>query len=88
MLVLDEATSSLDGESAEVVRRTVRGLVRTRGMTVVVITHAREMMEVCERVVVVERGGVLEEGRFEELMGRRGGLWRLLRGGEVGGLGR
>lgn len=84
VLVLDEATSSLDHESAQVVRRTVRGLVEKRGMTVLVITHAREMMTVCERVVVVEKGRVVEEGGFDDLMRRTGALRRLLGGGEVG----
>lgn len=83
ILVLDEATSNLDNESAEVVRRTVRGLVEKRGMTVLVITHAREMMTVCERIVVVEKGRVVEEGGFDELMARRGPLRRLLGGAEV-----
>lgn len=81
--MLDEATSSLDNESAEVVRRTVRGLVEKRGMTVLVITHAREMMTVCERIVVVEKGRVVEEGGFDELLARRGPLRRLLGGAEV-----
>lgn len=85
LLVLDEPTSSLDSESAEVVRRTVRGLVEKKGMTVLVITHAREMIAVCERVVVVEKGGVVEEGGFDELMGRVGALRRLLGGGDGGG---
>ena len=79
--MLDEATSSLDSESAEVVRRTVRGLVERRGMGVLVITHSREMMEVCERVVVLEKGRVVEEGGFDELMGGRGGALRMLLGG-------
>ena len=81
--MLDEPTSSLDSESAEVVRQTVRRLVGRRGMTVLVITHSREMMAVCETVVVVEKGRVMEEGGFEELMGRRGELRRLLGGGEL-----
>ncbi|KAL5418582.1 hypothetical protein PMIN04_007283 [Paraphaeosphaeria minitans] len=94
VLVLDEATSALDVEAARVVRDTVERLVRgdasevrRRGMTVVVITHAREMMAVAEHVVVLERGRVVEEGGFEELRRRRMGAFaRLVRGegGEAG----
>lgn len=80
VLVLDEATSALDMESAGVVRESVRRLVREGGLTVVIITHAREMMEVAERVVVLEGGRVVEEGGFGELRGRRGGRFARLLG--------
>ncbi|KAF2771086.1 P-loop containing nucleoside triphosphate hydrolase protein [Teratosphaeria nubilosa] len=84
VLILDEATSALDVASASVIRDTVRGLVRTAcetPMTVVIITHGREMMEIAERVVVLERGVVLEQGGFRELVGRGGALAGLLSGG-------
>ncbi|OJD36870.1 abc transporter [Diplodia corticola] len=102
VLVLDEATSALDVESARVVRETVGGLVAggragagagTTGMgkkrmTVVVITHAREMMEIADRVVMLDGGRVVEEGTFAELSGRRGGAFaRMLRGGGLEGEG-
>lgn len=83
ILILDEATSSLDAESAEVVRQSVGRLVASvRGMTVVIITHSREMMDVASNIVVLKNGSVAEEGPFEELMRRGGELRRLLSGGE------
>ncbi|KAK5111139.1 hypothetical protein LTR62_005338 [Meristemomyces frigidus] len=85
VLVLDEATSALDVESAELVRQTLRDLIKDEGrrMTVVIITHNRDMMAMAERVVVLERGCVVEEGGFEELIDKRGGaLGNLLSGGE------
>ena len=82
VLVLDEATSALDVESARQIRETVTGLVREKGLTVVIITHAEEMMRIASQVVVLERGRVVEKGGFEELMRRGGALARMLRGGE------
>ncbi|KAL1634321.1 ATP-dependent permease [Neofusicoccum ribis] len=52
------------------------------GMTVVIITHARAMMEMADRVVMLDQGRVVEEGTFAELSRRKGGEFaRLLRGG-------
>lgn len=77
MLILDEATSNLDAESAEVIARTVRKVAGR--LTVVVITHARRMMEVADRVVVMRGGGCVEEGKFAELVNKkRGELRRML----------
>lgn len=81
LLILDEATSGLDGETARTVKHLVRGL-EGNGVGVLVITHERGMMEVCAEVVVVGGGGIVERGRFEELLGRRGGELRRLLGGE------
>lgn len=84
VLILDEATSALNVESADLVRDTVEQLVRdpSRAMTVIIITHSREMMEIAENVVVLDKGIIVEEGGFEELMGRNGALKNLLSAGE------
>ncbi|KAL5117684.1 ATP-dependent permease [Pleosporales sp. CAS-2024a] len=51
-------------------------------MTVVIITHAREMMAIADHVVMLDKGRVVEEGRFGELKRKKGGAFgRLLRGG-------
>lgn len=82
-LILDEATSALDVDSARIVRETVKSLITTtKGMTILIITHDRAMMEVAEWVVMLERGRVVEEGRFDEVSTKRGGkLTELLSGG-------
>ena len=80
LLILDEPTSALDAESAEAVRGAIGGLegVRSGRMGVVVVTHCREMMKVVDRVVALEGGFVVEEGRYEELVARRGRFARLV----------
>ena len=76
ILILDEATSALDGESANVVRQTVKRLVEGHLMTVIIITHAREMMEMADWVVVMDEGEVIEQGVMGD--GRLGRLRRLM----------
>jgi ATP-binding cassette subfamily B (MDR/TAP) protein 1 len=79
ILILDEATSSLDAESANVVKQTVKKLVKQgQGLTVIIITHAKEMMSFADNVVVMENGRVAEEGPFEVLLGTNGELRRML----------
>lgn len=87
VLILDEATSALDVESAGLVRDTLKSLLADCGreMTVLIITHNREQMEVAERIVVLDQGRVVEEGEFEELMEANGALVNLLSGGEWDG---
>ncbi|KAL2013350.1 hypothetical protein VTN00DRAFT_875 [Thermoascus crustaceus] len=75
ILILDEATSSLDRESTEVIRQTVRRLVADgkRRLTVIIITHAKEMMEIADNIVVVDQGRVVEGGPYRVLAKRPGG---------------
>ena len=86
LLLIDEGTSALDGENEGVVLDAVRALVssersRRRKRTVMMVTHKLEVMRLCDRVVVVGNGRVVEEGRFEELMERKGEFARLAGGG-------
>lgn len=80
LLVLDEVTSGLDGESARGVRETIIRMGR-RGCGVLAVTHEAEMMRACDEVVVLKNGAVVERGKFEDLVGRSGGELRRLVGG-------
>ncbi|PLB54646.1 ABC a-pheromone efflux pump AtrD [Aspergillus steynii IBT 23096] len=79
VLILDEATSSLDPASAALIRQTVQRLVAAQsGLTVIIITHAREMMEIADNVVVLEQGRVMETGSYQGLLARPGGSLKAL----------
>jgi ATP-binding cassette subfamily B protein len=78
VLILDEATSSLDSRSEEYVRRAIDSL-NDAGKTVVVIAHRLSTVMRADQIVVLERGTVAEQGRHEELLRHRGryfDLWR------------
>ena len=84
VLILDEATSALDVGSANLVRQTIENLVRDRerAMTVIIITHHRDMMEIAENIVVLDKGMIVQQGGFDELLAKNGALTNLLTGGE------
>lgn len=83
VLILDEATSSLDPTNAAVIRETVQRLVSAQlGLTVIIITHAREMMEIADSIVVLEQGRVVETGSYQSLVTRPGGSLRTLVDGQ------
>jgi ATP-binding cassette subfamily B (MDR/TAP) protein 1 len=88
ILILDEATSSLDPAGAEIVRQTVQQLVAVRqGLTVIIISHAKEMIEIANHVVVLDQGAVVEEGPYQALAKMNGGKLNALLSDpeEVGG---
>ncbi|PKU29070.1 antigen peptide transporter 2 [Limosa lapponica baueri] len=75
VLILDEATSALDGEGEAALQQWVRsGGTRT----VLLITHCPRMLEAADRVVVLERGAVVEMGTPAQLRSRHGPYSRLL----------
>ncbi|NXL55021.1 TAP2 protein, partial [Podilymbus podiceps] len=75
VLILDEASSALDGESAVAPQQWVQS---GRARTVLLITHCPRMLEAADRVVVLERGAVVETGLPAELRSRHGPYSRLL----------
>ncbi|NXS40735.1 TAP2 protein, partial [Balaeniceps rex] len=75
VLILDEATSALDGDGEAALQQWVRSW---GARTVLLITHCPRMLEAADRVVVLERGAVVETGTPTELRSRRGPYSRLL----------
>ena len=67
ILLLDESTSSIDAAS----EARIMDNCRRRGCTTVIITHRRFSLQACDRVMVLERGAITEEGLFDTLYARR-----------------
>lgn len=70
VVLLDEATSSLDSESENAVRDAMRSLAR--GRTVLVIAHRLSTVRGADQILVIDRGRLVERGTHEELMDRSG----------------
>jgi subfamily B ATP-binding cassette protein MsbA len=70
ILVLDEATSALDTESERLVQQALNNLMR--GRTTLVIAHRLSTIRSAHKIVVLEKGEIVESGRHEELLALRG----------------
>ncbi|MEP0962075.1 MAG: ABC transporter ATP-binding protein [Roseobacter sp.] len=77
VLVMDEATSSLDSEAEERVAQAAERLME--GRTTLVIAHRLATVERMDRILVFDKGQILEDGTPTALMARKNGLYRALR---------
>jgi subfamily B ATP-binding cassette protein MsbA len=76
ILILDEATSSLDSESENLIRDALQRLMK--GRTTLIIAHRLSTVQAADTIVVFENGAIVERGGPADLLQKPGGLYRLL----------
>ncbi len=74
-LILDEATSSVDPQTERLLQEGFIELLKDR--TAIIIAHRLATVQMCDRIVVLHKGKIVEEGTHEELLEKRGIYYRL-----------
>jgi subfamily B ATP-binding cassette protein MsbA len=80
VLILDEATSALDNESEMLVQEALNRL--SRGRTTLIIAHRLSTIEHADRIVVMDKGRIIEMGTHAELVAQQGAYWNYVSLGE------
>lgn len=75
ILILDEATSSIDTETEQLIQRAVERVME--GRTSLVVAHRLSTIQKCDRIIVLHHGELREMGTHNELLANRGLYWRL-----------
>ena len=75
VLILDEATSSIDTETEILIRDAVERLME--GRTSLVIAHRLSTIQSVDKIIVMHKGEIREVGRHQDLLAARGLYWRL-----------
>ncbi len=75
ILILDEATSSIDTESEQMIQRAIEKLLK--GRTSIVIAHRLSTIQKADKIIVLHHGEIREQGTHDELL-RHGGIYRTL----------
>ena len=84
ILILDEATSALDSEAEMVIQNNLEDLMK--GKTVLAIAHRLSTIAKMDRLLIMDKGQIVEDGTHEELLAKNGlyaSLWRRQAGGEL-----
>jgi ABC-type multidrug transport system fused ATPase/permease subunit len=83
ILILDEATSSLDSHSEFLIQDALTKLIA--GKTTIVIAHRLSTIRQMDRIIVLDNGKIIEDGNHEELLKKKGGLYKKLWDLQAGG---
>lgn len=75
LLILDEATSSIDTETEQLIQQAIERVMRHR--TSIVVAHRLSTIQRADRIIVLHHGEIREQGTHQELLAERGLYWRL-----------
>ena len=74
-MILDEATSSLDTQSEHLINKAIENIIQKQ--TVIAIAHRLSTLKNMDRIVVLDKGKIIEEGTFDDLLAKDGKFAKL-----------
>ncbi len=72
ILILDEATSALDNTSEKYIQNEIEKLKTENNTTIIAIAHRLTTLKNCDRIIVLDKGNIVEDGKFNELLDKEG----------------
>ena len=81
MYIFDEATSSLDSESEQYIQKSIFSIAGQK--TTIIIAHRLSTIRKANLIVVMDKGRVVEQGTYEQLLQGRGAFWKMIQLQEV-----
>lgn len=85
ILILDEATSSLDSHTEQEVQRSINTMLDIDNVTIIAIAHRLSTIKHMDRIIVMDKGNIVESGTFEELIFKEKGKFKELWEHQVNG---
>ena len=86
ILILDEATSSLDSETESEIQKSINAMLQAKNATVIAIAHRLSTIKHMDRIIVMEGGSIIEDGTFAELIAKQDGKFKELWEHQVDGM--
>ena len=77
ILILDEATASIDTETELVIQQALKKLLK--GRTAIIIAHRLSTIRDADNIIVLDHGEIIEQGTHEELMRKHGTYYELIK---------
>ena len=78
ILILDEATSSLDSSTEKLIQESLDYILKEKNQTVIAIAHRLSTLKHMDRIIVLDKGKILEEGTHAKLIKKKSGLYKKL----------
>jgi len=86
ILILDEATSSLDSKTETEIQKSINKVLEKNNTTVIAIAHRLSTIKHLDRIVVMDKGKIIEDGSFDELIAKENGRFKEMWEHQAGGM--
>ncbi len=86
ILILDEATSSLDSQTEYEIQKSINTMLEQNNATVIAIAHRLSTIKHLDRIIVVEDGQIIEDGAFHELLKKENGKFKEMWDSQINGM--